>query len=471
MAVALGIRVWRGLLIAMALASIHPGRAIAQQKEPLSPDRLQSMRVVLVRDPRPDCGPSCAEWIAAQGMIDATTPHRFELVLKQIGARRIPVFVDSPGGLVDAAYAIGRMIKARHLDVVVTRTTVDTCAAGDGTCKPSRADGSLPGHPHGVGSICASACVFVLAAGEKREAASWTGVGVHQIIEKAVLTRVRRLFRVTSRVVDGRRVEVSRTLVSVTPVSKTNVVIVPPRSGYAKVTAYLARMGIGPGLVPLMLATPHSDIHWLTVEEEAATGIVTDHVDGEFAVAGAYAPAPRGRAELKIDGEPNPHVGDVAWTFDEPGRPPAYVARPSLRADVNFAEAALKLALRVDQDAPVAGLPSYNLVLTMLPPSSGPFQTITAARLSYVASPTLPGEEIALGRLTRTAADAYEFTLDRDDLDHLFPRQGPAAPLFTLRLTTSDGRTAVVSFDRTQAADPAIETAMKRFLSQASSGS
>ncbi len=485
-----GIRAWRGVLIALALlpltvgVSLRPGRAAGPPPAPLNPGRMTSMQVLLVRDPRPDCGGACAEWIAAEGAIDTATPGRFAAVLKRLGGRRLPVFVDSPGGRVEAAIAVGRMIRARHLDVVVTQTTLDPCAAGDATCAPARGDGSRPGHPHGARSICASACVLILAAGGKREAATWTGVGVHQIIQQSVVTRVRRLFRVVTRMVGGRRTEVSRTLVSVTPVSKALVTVVPPRSGYGQISAYLAAMGIGPGLVPLMLATPHESIHWLTPGEEVVTGIVTDHVDGEFLVAGAYPPASRdkaasqpgtgpaggsaaapsrlGNAHLAAYGEPQPSAGSVTWTFDEPGQPPAYVDKASLRADLSFPDVATVIALRIDQEPPVAGLAFYHLVLTVLHGASSLVHDVTAARLTYSA-PTSPWVELPLGTLTRTADDVFEFTLGRDDVDHLFPPGASASPPFKLSLTLDGWKAATVLFDPAQGADPAIAAARKRF--------
>jgi tetratricopeptide (TPR) repeat protein len=80
------------------------------------------MQVSVVRNANPKCGDQCAEWISAQGRIDGSTPERFRAVLKSIGNRKLPIFIDSLGGSLAASYEVGRMIRARKLDVYVTRT-------------------------------------------------------------------------------------------------------------------------------------------------------------------------------------------------------------------------------------------------------------------------------------------------------------------------------------------------------------
>ena len=53
------------------------------------------MQVSIVRNADPQCGNQCAEWIAAEGRIDAGTPERFRAVLRSIEHRRLPIFLNS----------------------------------------------------------------------------------------------------------------------------------------------------------------------------------------------------------------------------------------------------------------------------------------------------------------------------------------------------------------------------------------
>ena len=46
------------------------------------------------------CGPGCSEWIAAEGTIDSGAPKRLRAFLKGLGKRKLPMFLHSPGGLV-----------------------------------------------------------------------------------------------------------------------------------------------------------------------------------------------------------------------------------------------------------------------------------------------------------------------------------------------------------------------------------
>ena len=84
------------------------GEAVAQAK----PEDDQ-MVFVVVRGGEPGCEPTCPEWISAEGGIVADTPARLTKLLKTVGGRRLPIVVSSPGGDVDAALALGRMIRQR----------------------------------------------------------------------------------------------------------------------------------------------------------------------------------------------------------------------------------------------------------------------------------------------------------------------------------------------------------------------
>ena len=236
--------------------------------------REQPMQPRLVRDGRSGCGDSCAEWIAAEGRIVAGTAEAFAGVLRGLAGRRLPVFVDSGGGAVADAMAMGRLIRAQKLDVAVAETIPD-CAG----CGPDRAQ------PRSPGALCASACVLVLAAGVARVGGLATHVGVHQMSMTGVRIVKRRLFRIFYRTAGGVKREVGREIVSERTISTTSFTEPASQATDDRVARYLDDMGIGAGLMPLMLSTPSTRIRWLTPNEERGTSLLTATSGGEALLA------------------------------------------------------------------------------------------------------------------------------------------------------------------------------------------
>jgi hypothetical protein len=130
------------------------------------------MQVRIVRSAQAGCEPDCREWISAQGKIDPGTLRRFKTVLRQMGGRKLPVFIHSGGGSVRESFAIGRLLRAKGLDVVVTHTLFTPCAPADAACRKRESQGIRQGSPQAI-SGCASACAFILAAGTRRFAPAW----------------------------------------------------------------------------------------------------------------------------------------------------------------------------------------------------------------------------------------------------------------------------------------------------------
>ncbi len=375
-------------LAGLVLLASLPARAATDDAAGL-PDRAQPMRIAVVRDASPGCTPTCAEWVAAQGKIVPETRDAFLQVLRSLGDRRLPVFIDSVGGSVPDAMAIGREIRARHLDVVVTRTALGCGGRG---CAQAVSPGAVAGRAHGIGAVCASACTLVLAAGEKREAAPWTLVGVHQIVIRQTMTRVEKMYRVVSRMVGSTKVVVSRTLIGTKALSSYSVTHAPPLKAYDEVSAYLADMGIGAGLMPLMLATPPSGIHWMSAEEGRSTALVTDKVDGEYVTreaARTVLASRQGASATEAGSVPEEavfvratagadkvqtSVGRVTWTLEPPRSDnPADVV---LRAQVEVPDTGVHLDLRMtrDPERDASDAPVIDLAFATAP--SGAVRTV-----------------------------------------------------------------------------------------------
>jgi hypothetical protein len=134
----------RGLLIhaflLLALCFV-PLAAEAKPKVKKEPKPDLSMQFAIVRGSSPLCEPNCPEWIWAEGEIRSDTAKRFTTFLKTVGDRKLPVIIQSPGGDLDAALAMGRTIRAKKLDVAIGYTTFSSCAPRQKGCDVKKIGG------------------------------------------------------------------------------------------------------------------------------------------------------------------------------------------------------------------------------------------------------------------------------------------------------------------------------------------
>ena len=123
-----------------------------------------------LQGPAANCGNKCQVWISASGAITAETPHDFELFTQAHDLAGATVVIDSDGGSVLGAIALGRDIRRLGLDTTVGRV-VDVDSQDHGAPRGKfvpRAD-------------CESMCGFVLLGGVHRTVPSEARVMVHQI--------------------------------------------------------------------------------------------------------------------------------------------------------------------------------------------------------------------------------------------------------------------------------------------------
>jgi hypothetical protein len=249
---------------AAALALILVGCSAAAAATPNEPPTVVDppMQVFLVRSAEPGCEPQCPEWIAAQGKIEEDTADRFKKVLRQLGDRKVPLLIDSSGGRVSEAFEIGRMIRAKGLDVVVSGTELVPCPPADPACRLAEARKVRLGLPMDAQSKCASACAFVLAAGTRRLVGSTAFVGLHRIRTFRVLLTYRGASAGARGGADGW-------------VTEKVIEIATPKRTYDQIRRYFAEMGIDSGVMPLLLSTPADRLRWLTRGELRTTRLAT----------------------------------------------------------------------------------------------------------------------------------------------------------------------------------------------------
>jgi hypothetical protein len=250
--------------------------AIPAVASPASPPSDPPMQVQIVRL-KGACGTKCPEWIAAQGRLDSAAPQRFKAVLARLDGRQLPVLLDSRGGSVDASLEIGRMIRARKLDVVIGRTVIEPCQPSEAECRTLARQGIRLGAPEIRKALCASACAFLLAGGVNRHVGALAYVGVHEITSVVTEQKVLRQFVVKSGPYGEPEKKVVRERVLASRVIKS------PASDkvYAKVSKYLTEMGIAPELLSLARATPRNSLLLLPVASLRATGLATDFQNAE----------------------------------------------------------------------------------------------------------------------------------------------------------------------------------------------
>ncbi len=238
-----------------------------------APPEFSPMQFSIVRSAAAGCEPDCPEWIFAEGQIVGTSPAGLKRILKMAGKRRLPILIQSPGGDVDAAMAMGRLIRERKLDTGVSGTRFAGCRPADPGCKlPADARGVYTGAAFSGGAFCVSACPLMLAGGIERLASHWSYVGVHQVTVAYSWTKV--VYKTRYRIVDGRRQVLNKVVSSRQrgPVHKTTTLGKPMRK---RLLGYLAEMGIAPSTLDAMLSTPPEDMRHLPEDELLRLGLIT----------------------------------------------------------------------------------------------------------------------------------------------------------------------------------------------------
>jgi len=306
-----------------ASAGKSAGKSTPVPKPPVGPP----MRIVLVKSDDPACGDRCPDWISAEGPLDSETVAAFRKVLKSIGARKLPIFINSPGGNVDAAMAIGRLLRARHLEISVTRTVFTGCQPSDPKCASQRGFKGYRGHPTSIASLCASACPILVAGAEVRHVA-WTAfVGVHEVT--TFQRRIYRQYAVTTQEINGKKVVIDRKLVS----EKVSDPFLVEKASWTnrykrEIAEYYREMGVSDRVVEIAFATKAADIHWLTRTELAETHMMTDTIAGEVLVG--FSPVPQPVKVATVAPSTAPAKPIVAHVISEEAVPPSQGITPSL---------------------------------------------------------------------------------------------------------------------------------------------
>ncbi|TIN17049.1 MAG: hypothetical protein E5Y31_29715, partial [Mesorhizobium sp.] len=266
---------WSLRLICL-LALLVTGRAFATDT---AQDLGPTMRFGIVRSNAPGCEPICPEWISAEGSIEAGTPVLFKRMLKTLGGRKLPIVVNSPGGNVEAALALGRLIRKNKLDIAIGKTVFSGCRSDAKDCQdPDKNGARYFGNALAYSAMCNSACPLMFAGGIRRVAGEWAYLGVHQITTTYIRTKLQ--YRTTYRIVGGKKKVLNTKIVSRKNAGSYKTYEMS-KSVEKKLAAYLNQMGIEQSVLETMKNTPASEIHQIALDDMLAMKLVTsaDAVD------------------------------------------------------------------------------------------------------------------------------------------------------------------------------------------------
>jgi hypothetical protein len=220
-------------------------------------DRSLPMRFDLRAQGTADaCGAKCPSWISATGAITSDSARDFLLFAKGQSLAGATVVLDSDGGSVIGALALGREIRKLALNTTVGRV-VDLPATSNGGSRVAvlpRAD-------------CESMCAFVLLAGVERTVPAEARVMVHQIW------------------LGDRREDP-------TAMSYSAEDLVLVQRDIGRLARYTAEMGASIDLLDLALRIPPWEpMHAMTPDELRATRLATDVLPPPVAATVASSPA------------------------------------------------------------------------------------------------------------------------------------------------------------------------------------
>jgi hypothetical protein len=268
------------MLVAVALlagpsigAEQGQGAGKGEAARPANPFDLP-MFFAIVRSNAGYCEPNCPEWIYGEGQIVADTPAAFRKILKQAGSRNLPLLIVSPGGNVEAAVEIGRLLRKKEIPVQIGYTRFFNCSPRQADCVgDSPQTGEFRGTAVVTGAFCWSACPLILAGGERRLSSEWSYTGVHQVT--TVYQREQIQYRERYRLVDGKKKVLSRKVLS-RKNAGTQSTTKLPKATRKMLTGYFREMGVGKTLLEAMLSTTPDKIRRLTPQEMLGMNLITE---------------------------------------------------------------------------------------------------------------------------------------------------------------------------------------------------
>ncbi|TIN94042.1 MAG: hypothetical protein E5Y06_17920 [Mesorhizobium sp.] len=325
---------WLRALVRLVLVLAVALPVCAAQAEEEQPD-IPPMRFAVVRSSAPGCEPNCPEWISAEGTIEAGTPALFKRALKTLAGRQLPVVVNSPGGNVEAALALGRLIRKNKLDAAVGTTVFTGCEPRMKNCTDKDKDGKAAGYfgmAYDSGAMCNSACPLMFSGGVRRVAGDFAYLGVHQIT--TTFQRTKLVYRTTYRIVNGKKKIISTRIVSRKNAGSYKTYEMS-KGVEKRLAAYLKEMGVDQGVLETMKQTQASDIRQIALDAMLRMKLVTslDSVDVMTGGAACRPEQPQANCRQVPAGK---DTAGVPTAGARPALPQPAAGMPPKEADMRF---------------------------------------------------------------------------------------------------------------------------------------
>jgi hypothetical protein len=221
------------------------------------------MAFAVVRLSQPACEPSCPEWIAAEGQIMTGTAAKFARFLSNPAYRKLPVVLNSGGGKIYDAMAMGRLIRKYNMNTAIGWTSFKTCSPFDkakSVCKPDAATNAYQGWAGPFGAGCYSACPLILLGGLLRVIDPAARVGLHQPLaeQRPYIDR----YWETYRMVRGKKKIISRKFIKRIFLPAKKVVGVTPQLR-KKLLPYVKELGGAPAILDEMEKAAPADMNMI----------------------------------------------------------------------------------------------------------------------------------------------------------------------------------------------------------------
>jgi hypothetical protein len=240
-----------------------PGaQAAPGQAAPAQTSKYANPITLYVARGAPDiCGPGCSEWIVAEGRFGFGSASQFRALLARLGKQKLPVFFNSPGGLLGEGLAIGRLMREKGLASALGRTIPTDC--GDDkdekkakACSELKMSGKkLEADLRVSEGRCNSTCVYAVLGGKTRAVAPGARLGVHAAQRVKVTLADKKVKEIDYSKLSPR--EQKENLKRIRDMLRT----------------YVREMGIDLELVDVSDAVPNEDIRYLTRAQIVKFGI------------------------------------------------------------------------------------------------------------------------------------------------------------------------------------------------------
>ena len=269
------------LLVTLAFGLTNTGMCTAALKKARSSVPVdREMSFLVVRSNSGACEPNCPEWIQADGRIAGNTATKLKQLLSTPALRKLPIMLNSYGGDIRSALAMGRLIRHYNMTTTVGRTVFSFCdPLVDLKCRPSVSNQTYRGEPIEVRANCMSACPLVLLGGMERVVGSLSYVGLHQPI--SISHPYMDRYWETWRMVNGHKKIISRKFIKRIELPTRTSVGITPRLR-ADLSGYIHEMNASPKILDEMEKAAPAKMNQIEYGKAHELGLSTRFQSLEF---------------------------------------------------------------------------------------------------------------------------------------------------------------------------------------------